>query len=180
MLHWLIGGGILWSMFGPKREEGASPVADADPYAVHCPVDASLPPQGVAAVRACWMRGTKDELEAFAAQLGTAFPIARSSLLGRAYELHIAATRATQGAGMGAGAKVRPAAPAAQGAAPAPGEAEAEEKPAPTRKATKAEIAHAEGLAAVKASEQNGKGKIVAIDVPAEVIDTVGEVVGQG
>jgi hypothetical protein len=91
MLHWIVGGLVLAYMLPKEKEEESASVGGGDPLALQCPVDTSLPPSGRDAVRQCWARGNRQDLEQFAAALGVSYPVARSSLLARAYELARAA-----------------------------------------------------------------------------------------
>jgi hypothetical protein len=185
MWHYMVGASVLWWLTqGQKKEEAPAPAVNPDPLAALIPVDASAPAELAAAVRDCWQRGTQSDLVEFAQALGLSYPVSRSTLLARAYELSVAQSR------MAAMPQTVPVAPAP---APAPAEAHPAQvvgsvvnvpakengrvvvKPATVRALSKEEIHAAEMKAVAKASETNGK-KLTPIDIPtAEIVATAEE-----
>jgi hypothetical protein len=183
MWHYMVGASVLWWLTqGQKKEEAPPAPTNPDPLAALIPVDASAPAELAAAVRDCWQRGTQNDLVEFAQALGLSYPVSRSTLLARAYELSVAHSRMA-------------AMPQTVSAAPAPATTEAHPaqvvgsvvnvpakengrvvvKPATVRALSKEEIHAAEMKAVAKASEMNGK-KLTPIDIPtAEIVATAEE-----
>lgn len=176
MWHYIIGGLALHYLLGQQKKEETQAQTPADPFAMQIPVDAHCDANMANVVRNCFQQGTEQDLIELAHAIGLEFPVARNTLIGRAYEIRALAAAQAQ---RQAQAQASPQPPAS----PQPVESTGETRivpqvengklvarAAPVRPLSKAEIAVAENKAAIEATA-NGKSTLVEIHVPTEVVE---------